>query len=65
MQRKEENLHLRLEGGSIPHGHEGDLFTLACSVTAKILLIPIAQVKAGVRSFDMTMPDERPFDRAF
>lgn len=32
--------------------------TLACSVVAKKMLIEVAHVEAGLRSFDLTMPEE-------
>jgi UDP-N-acetylglucosamine 2-epimerase (non-hydrolysing) len=32
--------------------------TLACSITAKKLCIPVAHVEAGIRSGDLTMPEE-------
>ncbi len=32
--------------------------TLACSVTAKKLNIKVAHIEAGIRSFDLTMPEE-------
>lgn len=32
--------------------------TLACSIVAKKLLVQVAHVEAGLRSFDLTMPEE-------
>lgn len=32
--------------------------TLACSITAKKLLIKVAHIEAGLRSFDLSMPEE-------
>lgn len=32
--------------------------TMACTITAKKLLIPVVHVEAGIRSGDMTMPEE-------
>lgn len=32
--------------------------TLACSIVAKKLMVKVAHVEAGLRSFDMTMPEE-------
>ena len=32
--------------------------TMACTIVAKKLLIPVAHVEGGIRSFDMTMPEE-------
>ncbi len=32
--------------------------TMACAITAKKLLIPVAHVEGGIRSGDMTMPEE-------
>ena len=32
--------------------------TMACSITAKKLNIKVAHIEAGIRSFDMTMPEE-------
>lgn len=32
--------------------------TMACTITAKKLFVPVAHVEAGIRSGDMTMPEE-------
>lgn len=32
--------------------------TMACAITAKKMLVPVAHVEAGIRSGDMTMPEE-------
>jgi UDP-N-acetylglucosamine 2-epimerase (non-hydrolysing) len=32
--------------------------TMACSITAKKMLVPVAHVEAGIRSRDLTMPEE-------
>lgn len=32
--------------------------TMACSIVAKKLQIPVAHIEAGIRSFDLTMPEE-------
>ncbi len=32
--------------------------TMACSITAKKLNIPVAHVEGGIRSYDLTMPEE-------
>ena len=32
--------------------------TMACAITAKKMLVPVAHVEAGIRSMDLTMPEE-------
>src|SRR5690606_36937211 len=32
--------------------------TMACSIVAKKLCVKVAHVEAGIRSFDLTMPEE-------
>lgn len=32
--------------------------TMACAITAKKMLVPVAHVEAGIRSWDLTMPEE-------
>ena len=32
--------------------------TMACAIAAKKLLVPVAHVEGGIRSGDMTMPEE-------
>lgn len=32
--------------------------TMACSIVAKKMLVPVAHIEAGIRSWDLTMPEE-------
>lgn len=32
--------------------------TMACTIVAKKMMVPVAHVEGGIRSFDMTMPEE-------
>jgi UDP-N-acetylglucosamine 2-epimerase (non-hydrolysing) len=62
----EQTARVMLECEKVFRAEEPDLVvvfgdvnsTLACSLTAKKMLIPVAHVEAGLRSFDETMPEE-------